>query len=101
MLAITTLQRVRALNGAGSTEDVTMPDTTHPAPPTLAADQEALLTQLVAGPSIREVATRALQPALSTLYPQLAIDPRLAMVVTPTWTCMSSAQSPAPAISNP
>jgi hypothetical protein len=48
--------------------------------------QDALLTQLVAGPSIREVATVALQPALKTLYPQLSIDPRLAMVVTPTWT---------------
>ena len=96
MLAITTLQRVRALNGAGSTEDVTMPDTTHPAPPTLAADQEALLTQLVTGPSIREVATRALQPALDALYPQLAIDPRLAMVVTPTWTFHDQQPIPGP-----
>ncbi|HJR31827.1 MAG TPA: hypothetical protein VJ889_24190, partial [Pseudomonas sp.] len=52
----------------------------------LPADQDALLTQLVAGPSIREVATHALQPALKTLYPQLSIDPRLAIVVTPTWT---------------
>jgi hypothetical protein len=54
--------------------------------PELPADQDALLTQLVAGPSIREVATHALQPALKTLYPQLSIDPRLAMVVTPIWT---------------
>jgi hypothetical protein len=57
-----------------------------PVAPVLPADQDALLTQLVAGPSIREVATHALQPALKTLYPQLSIDPRLAMVVTPTWT---------------
>ncbi|MNM20258.1 hypothetical protein D3C81_305940 [compost metagenome] len=56
-----------------------------PVVPELPADQDALLTQLVAGPSIREVATHALQPALKTLYPQLSIDPRLAMVVTPTW----------------
>jgi hypothetical protein len=51
----------------------------------LSADQDALLTQLVSGPSIREVATRVLQPALKTLYPNLNIDPRLAMVVTPSW----------------
>ncbi|WP_448109803.1 dermonecrotic toxin domain-containing protein [Pseudomonas azerbaijanoccidentalis] len=57
-----------------------------PVVPELPADQDALLTQLVAGPSIREVATHALQPALKKLYPQLSIDPRLAMVVTPTWT---------------
>ncbi|MFY0730056.1 hypothetical protein [Pseudomonas sp. NFX15] len=57
-----------------------------PAETGLSPDQDALLTQLVAGPSIREVATHVLQPALKTLYPQLSIDPRLAMVVTPTWT---------------
>lgn len=48
-------------------------------------EQDKLLTQLVTGPSIREVATRTLLPALKSLYPQLTIDPRLAMVVTPTW----------------
>ncbi|MCM8741652.1 DUF6543 domain-containing protein [Pseudomonas koreensis] len=48
-------------------------------------DQDDLVTQLVTGPSIREVATQALLPALKTLYPQLDIDPRLALVVTPTW----------------
>jgi hypothetical protein len=64
-----------------------MPDTSSsPSAPDLSADQDALLTQLVAGPSIREVATHALQPALRALYPDLHIDPRLAMVVTPTWT---------------
>lgn len=51
----------------------------------LSNDQDNLLTQLVAGPSIREVATQALLPALKSLYPQLDIDPRLALVVTPTW----------------
>lgn len=54
-------------------------------PAALPNEQNDLLTQLVAGPSIREVATQALLPALKTLYPQLTIDPRLAMVVTPTW----------------
>ncbi|MEJ5057247.1 MULTISPECIES: hypothetical protein [unclassified Pseudomonas] len=63
-----------------------MIDTSNPSfGPGLSTDQDALLTQLVAGPSIREVATHALQPALKTLYPQLSIDPRLAMVVTPSW----------------
>lgn len=57
-----------------------------PALPGLTPDQDALLTQLVAGPTIREIATHALQPALKALYPQLSIDPRLAIVVTPTWT---------------
>jgi len=64
--------------------------------PGLPPDQDALLTQLVAGPSIREVATHALQPALKTLYPQLSIDPRLAMVVTPTWTLHNQAVAPGP-----
>ncbi|BBP73790.1 hypothetical protein PHLH6_57940 [Pseudomonas sp. Seg1] len=44
-----------------------------------------VLTQLVTGPSLREVATQALRPELKTLYPNLNIDPQLAMVVTPTW----------------
>jgi hypothetical protein len=64
--------------------------------PGLPPDQDALLTQLVAGPSIREVATHALQPALKTLYPLLSIDPRLAMVVTPTWTLHNQAVVPGP-----
>jgi hypothetical protein len=64
--------------------------------PGLSRDQEALLTQLVAGPSIREVATHALQPALKALYPQLQIDPRLAMVVTPTWTFHDQRVVPGP-----
>ncbi len=44
-----------------------------------------VVTQLVTGPSLREVATKALRPALKTLYPDLNIDPQLAMVVKPTW----------------
>ncbi|WKL54993.1 hypothetical protein Q1W70_10670 [Pseudomonas kielensis] len=69
---------------------------TPPSVPDLPPDQDALLTQLVAGPSIREVATHALQPALKTLYPQLSIDPQLAMVVTPTWTSHDHAVVPGP-----
>lgn len=55
-----------------------MPETTTP-------NAEDVLTQLVTGPSIREVAATTLAPALSKLYPSLKIDPTLATVVTPTW----------------
>ena len=55
-----------------------MPDTASPS-------AENILTQLVTGPSIREVAATALAPALNALYPHLKIDPTLATVVTPTW----------------
>ncbi|WP_322845313.1 dermonecrotic toxin domain-containing protein [Pseudomonas sp. B33.4] len=44
-----------------------------------------VVTQLVTGPSIREVATKTLVPALQTLYPDLTINPQLAMVVRPSW----------------
>jgi hypothetical protein len=44
-----------------------------------------VLTQLITGPSLTEVASNALRPALASLYPQLDIDPALAMVATPTW----------------
>ncbi|MCX2543489.1 DUF6543 domain-containing protein [Pseudomonas sp. COW5] len=44
-----------------------------------------LLTELVTGPSVNEVAAHFLRPELDALYPQLKIDPMLAMVVTPTW----------------
>lgn len=44
-----------------------------------------LLTQLITGPSLTEVASNALRPALTTLYPQLDIDPALTVVATPTW----------------
>ena len=36
---------------------------------TVAPSAEELLTQLVTGPSIREVAAAALSPALNALYP--------------------------------
>lgn len=44
-----------------------------------------VLTQLVTGPSLTDVASNALRPALKKLYPNLEIDPQLAMVVTPHW----------------
>ncbi|VVN26857.1 dermonecrotic toxin domain-containing protein [Pseudomonas fluorescens] len=44
-----------------------------------------ILTQLVTGPSLREVASKTLRPALKTLYPDLEIDPQRAVVVRPTW----------------
>lgn len=44
-----------------------------------------VVTQLVTGPSMREVASKTLRPALKTLYPTLHIDPQQAMVVTPSW----------------
>ena len=43
------------------------------------------VTQLMSGPSLREIASKTLRPALKTLYPDLDIDPQLAMVVSPTW----------------
>lgn len=44
-----------------------------------------IVTQLVTGPSLQEVASKTLRDALKTLYPNLDIDPRLAMVVQPIW----------------
>ncbi|WWL44158.1 hypothetical protein V5O39_24475 [Pseudomonas parakoreensis] len=69
--------------------------------PALSTDRDALLTQLVTGPSIREVATNALQPSLNSLYPTLRIDPRLAMVVTPGWTVQDQQVVPDRGITNP
>ncbi|WLG53902.1 dermonecrotic toxin domain-containing protein [Pseudomonas sp. FP1742] len=54
-------------------------------PETASPSAEDVLTQLVTGPSIGEVAATALAPALNELYPSLKIDPTLATVVTPTW----------------
>lgn len=45
-----------------------------------------VITQLVTGPSLREVAAKTLRPALKKLYPDQDIDPRSSMVVRPTWT---------------
>lgn len=53
-----------------------------------------LLTQLITGPSIREVATRILQHDLKALYPQLKIDPGMAMVVTPSWEIIAGTVQP-------
>ena len=44
-----------------------------------------IVTQMVTGPSLQEVASKTLRPALKTLYPDLDLDPQLAMVVRPTW----------------
>jgi hypothetical protein len=44
-----------------------------------------VVTQLMTGPSLREVASKTLKPALKELYPSLDIDPQQAMVVTPSW----------------
>lgn len=45
----------------------------------------ALLTQLCVGPAFREVAGVLLRRSLQELYPDLDIDPDIAMVGTPTW----------------
>lgn len=45
-----------------------------------------IITQLVTGPSLREVASKTLRPALKKLYPDQDIDPQSSMVVRPTWT---------------
>ncbi|MBS4088362.1 hypothetical protein [Pseudomonas rustica] len=44
-----------------------------------------LLTQLVTGPSLREVASTVLRSTLAGLYPALELDPDLVMVGTPSW----------------
>ncbi|RON21817.1 hypothetical protein BK660_09560 [Pseudomonas brassicacearum] len=65
---------------------------------TVAPSAEEVLTQLVTGPSIREVAATALSPALNALYPQLKIDPTLATVVTPTWIDTGTEIVPGPEV---
>ena len=54
-------------------------------PDTSSTRSEDVLTQLVTGPSLREVATNALRTALEAAYPSLDIDPVQAMIGTPTW----------------
>ncbi|RBL69447.1 hypothetical protein C3E98_020535 [Pseudomonas sp. MWU13-2625] len=44
-----------------------------------------VLTQLVSGPSLTEVASGALRPALAGMDPPVTIDPALALIATPTW----------------
>lgn len=46
---------------------------------------DALLTQLCIGPSFREVASVLLRQSLQERYPNLDIDPDIAMVGTPAW----------------
>lgn len=57
----------------------------HPSTEQEALNGNALLTQLTTGPSLREVAANVLRPALKELYPELDIDPDLAIVVSPHW----------------
>ncbi|HEF4759167.1 TPA: hypothetical protein SAN82_001576 [Pseudomonas putida] len=54
-------------------------------PETNLQKEKDVLTELVTGPSISEVAANVLRTELNKLYPQLKIDPTHAMVVTPTW----------------
>ncbi|MHA3734237.1 hypothetical protein ACXR0M_01040 [Pseudomonas sp. Eth.TT006] len=72
-----------------------MPDASSPAPDPINVQYD-LLTQLVAGPSIREVAAATLRPALTALYPQLQIDPSLAAVVAPSWLLTKDHVAPGP-----
>jgi hypothetical protein len=51
----------------------------------LSAPPTDLLTQLVTGPSLREVGSTVLRSALAELYPALELDPDLVMVGTPSW----------------
>lgn len=54
-------------------------------PATSKPDLIDLQTQLVSGPTLRDTASTTLRHALKTLYPNLDIDPQLALVATPTW----------------
>lgn len=56
-----------------------------------------LLTQLTTGPTAREVAAATLRSALKELYPNLNIDPDLAVVVSPQWEVVGNAVERAPA----
>jgi hypothetical protein len=71
------------------TKEMAMPDTS-------STRSEDVLTQLVTGPSLWEVASNALRTALDSAYPSLGIDPVKAMVVTPTWTVTESEVMPGP-----
>ncbi|WP_439854203.1 dermonecrotic toxin domain-containing protein [Pseudomonas yamanorum] len=59
-----------------------MPDAPTPNGP---LTTNTLITQLTTGPTLRDVACNTLRPALKELYPQLDIDPDLAVVVSPLW----------------
>ncbi|PRA29200.1 hypothetical protein [Pseudomonas poae] len=60
-----------------------------------------LLTQLTTGPSHRDVAAATLRSALKEQYPDLDIDPDLAMVVTPRWRVENEVLVPAPPFAEP
>lgn len=53
--------------------------------PTFPSSAKDLLTQLTTGPSLREVAAATLRSSLRELYPDLDIDPDLALLITPGW----------------
>ena len=55
-----------------------------------------LLTQLTTGPSHLEIAAVTLRSALKEQYPDLNIDPDLAMVVTPRWSVVEDVVIPMP-----
>lgn len=63
-------------------------------PETSSTRSEDVLTQLVTGPSLREVASNALRTALVAAYPKLDINPDQAMVVTPTWSLTGGQVTP-------
>jgi hypothetical protein len=59
--------------------------TLEPNAPNLSVPATDLLTQLITGPSLREVATTVLRAELNVLYPTLELNPDLVMVGTPSW----------------
>ena len=62
---------------------------------TLSPSANDLLTQLATGPSLREVSAATLRPALAEMYPELDIDPNLALLVTPRWQVINEKTLPA------
>ncbi|MEB0048344.1 MULTISPECIES: dermonecrotic toxin domain-containing protein [unclassified Pseudomonas] len=60
------------------------------------APLEALMTQLCVGPDLGEVAAVLLRQALQALYPNLDIDPAIAMVGTSCWEIVDDAIIPKP-----
>lgn len=48
-------------------------------------DKSDLVSQISHGPTLDEVASSLLRDSLQTLYPDLAIDPDLAIIATPRW----------------
>lgn len=77
-----------------------MPDNSTRNTPTLSNERPVssyeLLTLLTTGPSHREIAATTLRSALKEQYPDLNIDPDLAMVVTPRWIVVEDVITPIP-----